>query len=126
MKKALSLLTLLTVLSVPSIGVFAASTSSANNSGSAAVLRNKITTAATTSGGITEVSAGGGTWTYGFTGALVFSQYDNDNLQHRSSVQNSNSGSLTRSEWVDAEQTAYIAIRATLKGNQAFWATRGE
>jgi lactococcin 972 family bacteriocin len=106
-------LTVVSALTIPTLGVFAATSA---HSGSVEVSKSKISP-------LTVQYVGGGTWNYGFVGTEVYSQYDHNGVIHSSAVSNSNPGSLTSSGWQDPGVTAYVAIQATLTGNQAFWNT---
>ncbi|OOM81807.1 bacteriocin [Clostridium puniceum] len=137
MKKILSVLTVLTVLSVPTISAYASTEHVASHSGSATLVRNSGITLKTPVSGDpffeskTTVSGGtfhesgsvveGGDWYYGFSGSNLFSQYDNDEVTHKSSVKNSNT--TKTSGWVQPGKTAYSSTAQTWTGNQCFWGT---
>lgn len=114
LKKSLITLSMIASLTIPTMGVLADNTS---HSGSAEVTNNKFKI-------LTVQSVGGGTWNYGFTGTKVYSQYDHNGVTHKASVKNSNANSLTSSGWKARTITAYVAIEATWKGNQAYWNTK--
>ena len=114
MKKILTMLTLVTVLSIPAVSTYASSTNPDEiKSGSVEVTTNGISPYETE-------DVGGGTWSYGFTGSKVYSQYDHGGAEHKSSVKNNNAGSLTSSDWKNPGVTAYASIEATLWGNQSY------
>ena len=124
MKKVLSLLIALTIVSIPVISY--ASTSSEGksiDSGCVELSMNPTSVTVSNNGTTTVNTPSGGIWKYGFTGTQVFSQYDHSTREHKSSVENSNAGSLASSGWKAPGKTAYKAIAATLKGNKAYYDT---
>ena len=95
MKKLLSALTLVAVLSIPTVGAYASTSTSdheASHSGSAVVTNTShkgISLSTYVGSGTYEVTGSAvenGDWYYGFSGSNVFSQYDNDYVTHKSSV----------------------------------------
>lgn len=70
----------------------------------------------------TTVVVAGGVWSYGVGGGKVFSAYDNQRLEHRTSVRSS--GITAGTSWIRKGVVAYKERPSAWSGNQAFWDAR--